>query len=84
MPSFSQRTELEILIRRFNNIEKYIGLYKGSVFLTSSTGIYPQDQKLIDETTYPDSELSSNMVYVENMIKKFSTSKYSAAGRVNG
>lgn len=70
MPSFSQRTELEILIRRFNNIEKYIGAYKGSVFLTSSTGIYPQDQKLIDETTYPDSELSSNMVYVENMIKK--------------
>ena len=67
---FSQRTELEILIRRFNNIEKYIGMYKGSVFLTSSTGIYPQEQKLIDETTYPDSELSSNMVYVENMIKK--------------
>ncbi len=67
---FSQRTELEILICRFNNIEKYIGAYKGSVFLTSSTGIYPQDQKLIDETTYPDSELSSNMVYVENMIKK--------------
>ncbi|MCP1250969.1 MULTISPECIES: Rossmann-fold NAD(P)-binding domain-containing protein [Elizabethkingia] len=67
---FSQRTELEILIHRFNNIEKYIGLYKGSVFLTSSTGIYPQEQKLIDETTYPDSELSSNMVYVENMIKK--------------
>ncbi|OBS14310.1 hypothetical protein ATE49_02915 [Elizabethkingia miricola] len=67
---FSQRTELEILIRRFNNIEKYIGMYKGSVFLTSSTGIYPQEQKLIDETTYPDSELSSNMIYVENMIKK--------------
>lgn len=67
---FSQRTELEILIRRFNNIEKYIGLYKGSVFLTSSTGVYPQEKKLIDETTYPDSELSSNMVYVENMIKK--------------
>ena len=67
---FSQRTELEILVRRFNNIEKYIGTYKGPVFLTSSTGIYPQEQKLIDETTYPDSELSSNMVYVENMIKK--------------
>ena len=67
---FSQRTELEILIRRFNNIEKYIGMYKGSVFLTSSTGIYPQEQKLIDETTYPNSELSSNMIYVENMIKK--------------
>ena len=67
---FSQRTELEILIRRFNNIEKYIGLYKGSVFLTSSTGVYRQEKKLIDETTYPDSELSSNMVYVENMIKK--------------
>ncbi|MCL1666854.1 hypothetical protein M2T82_02135 [Elizabethkingia ursingii] len=67
---FSQRTALEILTRRFNRVSQYIGDYHGPIFLTSSTGIYPQDQKNIDETTYADSELSFNMVSIENLIKK--------------
>ncbi|AQX10777.1 hypothetical protein BAY32_07185 [Elizabethkingia ursingii] len=67
---FSQRTALEILTQRFNRVSQYIGDYRGNIFLTSSTGIYPQDQKNIDETTYTDSELSSNMVFIENLIKK--------------
>ncbi|MCL1670649.1 hypothetical protein [Elizabethkingia ursingii] len=67
---FSQRTALEILTQRFNRVSQYIGNYSSPIFLTSSTGIYPQDQKDIDETTYTDSELSANMVFIENLIKK--------------
>ncbi|OPC21871.1 hypothetical protein BAX95_17385 [Elizabethkingia meningoseptica] len=67
---FSQRTDRTQLTVRFNRLSQYIGNYNGQIFLTSSTGIYPQDKKLIDETTYHDTALTPNLIQVENQMKE--------------
>ncbi|WP_407483877.1 NAD(P)-binding domain-containing protein [Elizabethkingia meningoseptica] len=67
---FSQRTDRTQLTIRFNRLSRYIGKYNGQIFLTSSTGIYPLDKKLIDETTYHDTDLIPNLIQVENQMKE--------------
>jgi nucleoside-diphosphate-sugar epimerase len=66
---FSQRTPIPILEERFKNIIKFIGDFKGQLFICSSTGIYPQLDKIVSENSIPENLLNQNISTIEKLMK---------------
>lgn len=67
----SKKTSHEVLLQRFEGICKFLKGHSGPLFLTSSTGIYPEIKTLITETTFDDSELAPNLLLVEQLVKEY-------------
>lgn len=66
---FSQRTSETILNKRFKNISKFIGDFKGQLFLCSTTGIYPQIYEIITENCVSEIFLNQNILSVEKLMQ---------------
>lgn len=66
---FSQRTPIPLLEQRFRNIIKFIGDFKGQLFLCSSTGIYPQIDEIITENSISENLLNQNIWTIEKLMK---------------
>lgn len=66
---FSQRTELSLLEQRFQNIIKFLGQYKGQLFLCSSTGVYPQCDKILNEDSLDDEALNQSIRPIELLMQ---------------
>lgn len=66
---FSQRTQIPILEQRFKNIIKFIGAFKGQIFLCSSTGIYPQADEIVTENSVEEDLLNQNIWTIEKLMK---------------
>ena len=65
---FSQRTPVPVLEQRFKNIIKFIGDFKGQLFLCSSTGIYPQIDDIITENSVLENLLNQNIWTIEKLM----------------
>ncbi|SFH96625.1 Rossmann-fold NAD(P)-binding domain-containing protein [Halpernia frigidisoli] len=66
---FSQRTPVTVLKQRFKNIIKFIGDFKGQLFLCSSTGIYPQVDEIVTENSIDENLLNQNIWTIEKLMK---------------
>ena len=67
---FGKRNSLEELQQRFQNLSYFISDFKGQIILISSTGIYPNSEKIIHENSHKDSELNDPYIFIENLLKK--------------
>ena len=66
---FSQRTPFSLLRIRFKNIIKFVGDFKGQLFLCSSTGIYPQIDEIISENSVPEISLNESIWPIEKLMQ---------------
>lgn len=67
---FSKSANYDNLQVKFNNIKNFIKGYKGSLFLLSSIGIYPQISMEINETSFSNDQLNPTILGIEMMITK--------------
>lgn len=66
---FGKRQSMEELDFRFNQVIQFIGNFNKQIILISSTGIYPDKEDVINETTFSDNELSQSYHLIENKLK---------------
>lgn len=66
---FGKRNSLKELELRFTNISNFLSNYKGQIILLSSTGIYPNNDQIVSEDTYHETDLAEPYICIENLIK---------------
>ena len=66
---FGKRNTTEELFFRFDNLIEFLGNYNKQIILISSTGIYPDSNQIVSESTYSDSELNTPYISIENKVK---------------
>ena len=66
---FGKRNTNEELIQRFTNIQQFIGDFKGTIILLSSTGIYPDQPNFITEESVQHSELKDPYRLIEDFMQ---------------
>lgn len=66
---FGKRNSIVDLEKRFTRLIQCLGPFNKQIYLTSSTGIYPDSEHQIDETTCLDAAKNPNYLFVENLMK---------------
>ena len=66
---FGKRNTTDELRIRFNQIIQFIGTYSRPIFLISSTGIYPDLEKIISENTLEKDKLNQPYLFIENKLQ---------------
>ncbi|GGE90136.1 hypothetical protein SAMN05443634_1097 [Chishuiella changwenlii] len=64
-----KRQSIEELDFRFTQLIQFIGEFNKQILLISSTGIYPDEGDVINETTFSDCELNQSYQLIENKLK---------------
>lgn len=67
---FGKKMDIQRLENRFENIKNFIGNFQKSLFLMSSTSIYPDIETEITENTFAENELNPNIFAIEHKMKK--------------
>lgn len=67
---FGKRETLQNLNNRFDRLIQFIGKYNQPIILTSSIGIYPDSELLVNENTFNTSELTPNYIMIENKMRQ--------------
>ena len=67
---FSKSADLEVLRKRFGNLNAFIKDFDKPIFLMSSIGIYPQIEQEITENNLDENLLNPNIFGIENLMKK--------------
>ena len=65
---FGKRNTHEELFIRFTNIQQFIGDFKGTIILLSSTGIYPDQPNFIKEDSIQHLELNEPYQFIEDLM----------------
>jgi len=66
---FGNRQSMEQLDFRFTQLIQFIGNFNKQILLISSTGIYPDKEDVIYESTFSDNELNQSYQLIENKLK---------------